>query len=306
LRALNKTSIEALFKVISNETLVEMCNHHVLAEHVNFDWHIKYWKESAALYTELRSILPANARIGREKFDYALPTVFELDRRSGYDAAIYFAESFAKSGIEYYSSAIKGVGFGYYSKSDPNPETKGFFQLREKPYNLPLRSLIDYIFVDCYTQGITYIDRDFWRLYRDYLIFQMDCFGSIKTKFPKSLKAEHDILKLKRNLAHELGRAEDFSLHNGKIAGLSYAGDDYCIVVPDDTRQIADDGVNLGYCVRSYFDRIMNVVLQKCDEALMFILTKCGYYVKIGFVKCDYDEISQDVGGGAYEKTLIG
>ena len=254
---LNKYTIERLEKIISNDVFVDMCRHNTLTEITEPGWYSGYWEQNQKLFMKLHSIFPTVTDSNNNKYRASLPVIFEIDKRFGYNEAMFFAETLLLSGIEQYTSA---KDMQWYYRSDTyqeNADTKGFLQLLEQPYSLNLRRFIEYIFYDTYSQGIARIDVTFWKTYEDYLSMQISIFGRIKEKYPKSLMTEHDIMALKVNMAELAAKCKDFSARSAEIADLEFSGKIYSIVVPDSPQQLADEGINLGHCVGGYVNRII-------------------------------------------------
>ena len=251
---LNKYTVERLDRIISNDVFVDMCRHNVLADISNPSWYVRYWQQNEKLFMKLHSIFPTISDTCSNKYRAGLPIIFELDKRYGYNEAMFFAETLILSGVEQYNTYWDYRTGTYQIDAEAN----GFFKLLEEPYSLNLRRLIEYILYDAYSQGIARIDNPFWKTYEDCLLMQIKIFGKIKEKYPKSLKTEHDIMALKVNMAEVVEKCEDFADRSAEVSELAYTGKIYSIVVPDTPQQIADEGINLSHCVGSYVDRIIN------------------------------------------------
>jgi hypothetical protein len=261
LPALGKDTIERLVNIISDEDIAEMCKHNVLAGIKRPEWYKKYWKQNQKLFIKLHSIFPTIADNATNKYRSSLPVIFEIDKRFGYNEAMYFAETLLRTGVERYTSDIERQRYVYnnaYGDYEDNLDLKGFMQLLDEPYNLSLRRLIEYVFYDAYAQGIANIDNTFWKTYEDYLSMQIKIHGKIKEKYPKYLKTEHDVLALKINMMEVVAKCEDFAERSGEVKRLEHNGSIYSIVVPGTPQQIADEGINLSHCVGSYVDKIIN------------------------------------------------
>ena len=253
---IHKESIERLEKVISNDIFVEMCRHNVLVEIREPSSYAKFWEQNQKLFMKLQSIFPTITDHNNNKYRSSLPIIFELDKRYGYNEAMFFAETLLLSGVDQYSSAKeRRWDYGGYGV---DIEMRGFLQLLDEPYSLNLRRLIEYVFYDAYSQGINRIDESFWKTYEDYLSMQIKIFGNIRLKYPKSLKTEHDIMALKVNMAEIVAKCENFAERSAEVAELAYSGGTYSIVVPETPQQVADEGINLSHCVGGYIDRIIN------------------------------------------------
>ena len=257
---LDKYTIERLEKIISNDVFVDMCRHNILIEIRDPYWYSKYWEQNQKLFIKLHSIFPTITDVKANKYRSSLPIIFEIDKRYGYNEAMFFAETLLLSGVDQYTSAKDWHRNYNYRENEiqVNLGMEGYLQLLNEPYSLNQRRLIEYIFYDAYSQGIVKIDETFWKTYEDYLAMQIKIFGRINEKYPKSLKTEHDIMALKVNTAEIVAKCEDFTARSAEIADLSYTGKIYSIIVPDTPQQLADEGINLSHCVGSYVDRIIN------------------------------------------------
>lgn len=282
LPVLNKYNIERLEKIISNEIFMDMCRHNVLNDIQEPRWYSEYWEQNEKLFIKLHSMYPTVTDNNTNKYRSSLPIIFELEKRYGYNEAIYFAELLLQSGIDHYTSSSERRYYGY-GLNDETIESKGFLKLLDEPYSLNLRRLIEYIFFDTYSQGIANIDESFWRTYEDYLSMQIKIFGKIREKYPKHLKTEHDVMTLKINMTEILAKCEDFAVRSAEIAELAYNGKIYSIIIPETPQQLADEGINLSHCVGSYADRIINgdchiLFLRKthAPEQSLVTLQLCG------------------------------
>ena len=256
---LNKETVERLDKIISNKVFADMCRHNVLSDIQDPSWYTGYWKQNEKLFIKLHSIFPTISDKQTNKYRSSLPVIFEIDKRYGYNEAIYFAETLLLSGVDRYTSTLDRQWRyqinGIYTETE---DMKGFLQLLEEPYGLNLRRLIEYIFFDAYSQGIANIEEQFWKTYQDYLSMQIKVFGKIKEKYPKCLKTEHDIVALKVNMTEIVAKCEDFAERSSEVAELAYKGKQYSIIVPETPQQLADEGINISHCVGGYVDRIIN------------------------------------------------
>jgi len=255
---LNKDTFDRLEKVISSEVFVDMCRHNVLDEIGDPSWYAGYWKQNEKLFMKLHSIFPTITDKNSNKYRDSLPIIFELDKRFGYNEAMFFAETMLTSGINEYSSAMERRWDYRRGTYGNDIDILGFLQLLDEPYSLNLRRFIEYIFYDAYSQGMARIDSAFWKTYEDYLSMQIKIFGKIRVKYPRNLKTEHDIMALKVNVAEIVAKCEDFESRSAEVADLAYNGKVYSIVVPNTPQQIADEGINLSHCVGGYIDRIIN------------------------------------------------
>lgn len=164
-----------------------------------------------------------------------------------FNNAIWMLDRLQESNSEFHIPAFKG----WYGKAADWIPT-----LIEK-YNLDFKTLINYLFFDLYTQGINYIDESILQLYDDTLNMQTLMYdGKVKDKYPKHLKETHDKVTLVYNLNQEyFEHQKAIKLHN-ECKNLEYKDDDYCIITPEDSSELINEGISLHHCVGSYVDKV--------------------------------------------------
>lgn len=252
LPALDKDSAETIDRIISNDTFVDMCRHNVLKGIRDPEWYSGFWEQNSKLFMQLYSMFPAITDCG--KYKSSIPLIFELDKTFGYNEAIYFATQLVQSGIEQFSAREQ-----YYYSADISVSRScdGFMNIINEPtYNLQLRRFADYLLFDLYAQGIAQIDYGFWSEYKDYLDMQIQFYGKVKEKYPPNFKTAHDVMTLKINTMKAIEVCENFGTQAKKIEALAYQKGLYCIVIPTNPQELAEEGVTLGHCVKSYISRV--------------------------------------------------
>jgi hypothetical protein len=252
---LNKDGIHRLMDIITNPTLIEMAGAKVLTEDANtYDsWRTEYWKKNPELYVNAHAALSG---ISQSHYQTGMEAAFEVYGRYGYDEAMYFVDALGKSNFEQFSLNASRYSYSYSNKQ------KGFFQLLDKPYNLELRRLIDYTFIDSFAQGITKINSDFWQAYENYLKMQIQAFGEIKDKYPRYLMTAHDVTALNIGLLERITSDEDFADLTAEVRSLAHEDNEYSIIVPATARQIAEEGIALSHCMGSNAEQIASGDLQ--------------------------------------------
>lgn len=132
----------------------------------------------------------------------------------------------------------------------------GIVDIVEK-YNLNFQSYINYLFFDLYTQGINAIDNSIISLYDDTLNMQTLMYdGKVRDKYPKHLKETHDKVMLIYNLNLEyFEHKEAVKLHN-ECKQLEYSDENYCIITPEDSSELINEGISLHHCVGSYVEKV--------------------------------------------------
>lgn len=87
---------------------------------------------------------------------------------------------------------------------------------------------------------------------------QIQFYGKVKEKYPASFKTAHDIITLKFNTMKMAAECESFSARAKEIEMLAHQGPAYCIVIPTNPQEVADEGINWSHCVKSYIGRVSN------------------------------------------------
>lgn len=246
LSGLDKDSANDLEKVIFNQSLVEMCQHNGLAEVSDPEQLVPYWEQNKKLLMRLLAIFPS---MKLPKYHSSIPLIYAIETICGYNEALHFAEELVKSSVK----SVTLSNRYYFHGSD-----EGIFQslVKSKDYNLNMRRFTEFVLFDLFSQGLSEIDLYFWREYRDYLELQKKLFGKIKEKYPAHFKTEHDILVLKRNTLQEIITCENFAMRADEVDQLAYQQGAYCIAIPRQPEDLADEGVNLSHCVKDYIPRV--------------------------------------------------
>lgn len=124
-------------------------------------------------------------------------------------------------------------------------------------------------------QGISRPDYALQYLY-DYVKMQIEL-GRDFDKFPKSLKKEHDIAMMNYDAKKDEIKAVKFKavIEEEGYQSLCYEGDkddEYCIVIPESSEKLINEGSSLSHCVASYvsevIDRKCQIVFLRCKEEL--------------------------------------
>ena len=246
-----KESADRIFRVVTDNKFADMCRHNVMENFSDPGWFYPYWDQNSKLFIRLSRLFTTLNDGKQGKYQNSIPLIYELERRFGANEAVYFAEQLVRSGIQSFD------GSGRYNYLDsPGHDTEGFTKLLDGGFNLNLRRLIDYVLFDLYRQGYAKINHTFWTEYYDYLKMQVDFYGKIKEKYPESFKTAHDVIALKVNMAKQAAVCKDFSDRAGEVEHLAYEGSRYCIVVPSQPKELADEGINLSHCVGDYISRV--------------------------------------------------
>jgi len=248
LPSLNRDNINHLINIITNPTFLAMARENVLTKNSYEHWCCEYWEKNAQLFKETHIVTKdMNSYNYRNCFD----ATYEIENQFGCDEALYFVEMLKKSNFEHFT-----CDYVRYTYSSDENKLKGFFQLLNEPYNLELRRLIDYTFIDSYTQGITRISADFWQAYEKYLQMQIQVFGEIRNKYPRYLMLSRDIATSNIGLLKHKMSNEDFAELTAEVHSLAYGDKKYSIITPATTQQIVEEGFTLNHCIGSHAKQI--------------------------------------------------
>ncbi len=183
--------------------------------------------------------------INRNCLENILKLATEIEKKINFNNAKYFIDKFCESNIK--MNLVGNYRTGYDE----------FFNII-KIYKLDFNRFIDYISSDLYAQGIADFNYDVFKIYDDYLRMQISLYGKVKEKYSKYLKTDHDVIALKATIYER--HKKDLMLLNvvEKYKGLEYKDKEYCIVLPQNSMDIVDEGVMQSHCVASYVDKVAN------------------------------------------------
>lgn len=248
LGALFKESADFITTVIEDATLSDMCRHNVPISPEEPRKHVCYWEQNKRLFTRIAQLFPMRATVSG-KYQASIPLIFWIENRYGTNEAMYFAEQLVQSGV-------RNMSFNSHYCYTEDRAIRGFTEVMESEYNINLRRFIDYICFDLYRQGYGDVHGEFYREYMDYLSMQKKFYGKVKEKYPEHFKTAHDVMALKVNQAKMAEQCENFAEQAGQVKDLEYSAMGYCIVIPTEPRELADEGINLSHCVGDYIDRV--------------------------------------------------
>lgn len=115
--------------------------------------------------------------------------------------------------------------------------------------------------------------------YLDYFNMQIEMYGKIREKYPNNWLSSLKIMKGKYNIWKKLHEDERFLNITKQAKDLEYDNGEYCIIVPEKASEVVDEGSQLGHCVASYVNNILEkktLILfmrksNKKDESLVTI-----------------------------------
>lgn len=241
-------SADAIFRIVSDEVLTDMCRHNIMENMPDPYWFRPYWEQNSKLFIRLHKLFPSLTE--PQKYLPSIPVIFWLEQTYGANEAIYFAGQLVKSGLRSFSTIHSHIYAKEYKSIEP------FTDLFHVDYNLNLRRFIDYLFFDLLRQGYAGINRSFLTEYADYLKMQKKFYGKIKEKYPEHFKTAHDVIALKVNFAKEAEQCQNFEEQAQEIQHLAHQGRDYCVVIPAQPKELANEGINLSHCVGDYIGRV--------------------------------------------------
>lgn len=252
LSELSRDAADYILKVIANPVLTDMCRHNIAipVDDTQYQMYLKFWEQNKKLFVRLTQMFPRGIQ-GFSKYQASLPVAFWIEEKYGTNEALYFAEKMTQSGICHISFTSHN-SYRYYG----NCGIEGFTNVIESGYKINLRRFIDYICFDLYRQGYADVNGSFFKEYMDYLSMQVTFYGKVREKYPEHFKTAHDVMALKVNLAKTTEQCKDFGEQAAGIKDLEYTGQNYCIVVPTEPQELAEEGINLSHCVGDYISRV--------------------------------------------------
>ena len=248
LGAVFKESADFITTVIEDETLSDMCRHNVPISPEEPKKHERYWEQNKRLFTRVAQLFPAQGTASG-KYQNCIPVIFWIEEHYGANEAMYFAEQLVRSGV-------RDIRFDSSYQYNAGYEVSNFSKIMGSEYNINLRRFIDYLCFDLYRQGYGEVNGQFFREYMDYLSMQKNFYGKVKEKYPEHFKTAHDVMSLKVNLASAAEQCQNFAEQAEQVKDLEYSAQGYCVVVPTEPRELADEGINLSHCVGDYIDRV--------------------------------------------------
>lgn len=211
---------------------------------------LKQMEKSPATFTKITSKIlemQEKSNVITSSTSELLVNVLEICDTINFNNAMWMLERLEESNSQFYIPAFKG----WYG------ETVNWIPSLIEKYKLDFQSLVNYLFFDLYTQGINCIDEEIIKLYDDTLNMQTLMYdGKVRDKYPKHLKEIHDKVTLIYNLNQEyFDHKQAVKLHN-ECKNLEYSDGEYCIVTPEDSSELINEGISLHHCVGSYVDKV--------------------------------------------------
>ena len=255
--------IEKMMYIVNDKDMQTMYKHGICVDKYKID----NWKEAFNNNVKLFKYCYDKCNesvVNRDCFNYILDLATIIEQQINFNNAKYFIDKFCESNIQ--MRLEKGYG-GYKSQSKPNYDN--FINLINT-YSLEFNRFIEYISFDLYSQGISEFNKNILDQYNDYLRMQISLYGKVKEKYPKYLRTEHDVIALKVNI-YEKYKKELMLLNVvDNYKHLIYKDKEYCIVLPESSFDVVDEGVSLSSCVASYVDKIVK------NESLILFMRNIG------------------------------
>ena len=241
--------IKKMIKIIKDETMQKMYQHGICVDKYQTD----SWKDAFNNNVKLFKYCfhkCQESNVNRSYFDYILKLATTIEQKINYNNAIFFVDKFCESNVKMFLEE----GYKYNSKIKEYHEV--FINLINT-YSLDFNRFIEYISFDLYSQGISQFDKNILTEYSDYLRMQISLYGKVKEKYPKYLRTEHDIIALKVSIYEK--HKQELMLLNvvENFKDLEYKDKEYCIVLPESSIEIVDEGVSLSHCCASYVSKIV-------------------------------------------------
>ena len=232
-------SQSAICNLISNEGLRNLYKHGI---EISYLENGKVQKISEFLKENPKLVRYFLAAIGDKKINYyifiTLDNVFSFYREFGFNNAKYLID------------CLKDVNFiDKYNYMSYLTEVI-------KKHNLNIMSFVQYITYGFRKQGIDSLDSSIMRLYSDYLEMNRQIYGTVKEKYPKYLKTQHDMIQYKYNLWTIYKKDLLIFKHSKENEDLVYSYKDYCIVTPKTAQDLLDEAASNHNCLASYISRI--------------------------------------------------
>lgn len=186
-----------------------------------------------------------------------------IKRMFGYNNMLHFIKCYKNSQVE-----LKSIGAYPLYKVNLYGEDAGYNSelLRLENISFKAESFIEYITYGFKSQGNLPVINTIRDYYYDYLDMENSMYDTIKNKYPKYLKTEHDKTTYKYNLNKEYFQDKKMLTIANEYLDLGYSNKKYTIILPKYTADIVKEGVNQSNCVASYVKRILD---EKCFIVFM-------------------------------------
>lgn len=277
---------DTMLALISNETLREFYKHEIFCTPTQANaWKICFTKNKK-LFMYCHNLFYNTDKNG--DFKLILDFAVTINNKLDYNNAIYFLDKLNQSEMRIYY-------YGYYRETMAND----IFNISEN-YNLNFNRMVEYIIDELYSQGITTLNKDIVRFYGDYLKMQDDMYGTVKIKYPKYLKTEHDVMALKSTMYKKY--KNDLLIYNmaNDFKKYEWENKSYAILAPESASDIVDEGISMASCVGSYVDRVI-----KKSSIILFLREKSDIEKSFITIELNNDTVVQIKGYGNRSLTEL-
>jgi hypothetical protein len=159
------------------------------------------------------------------------------------------------------------------------------------------KRLMDYLYRDIYNQGeeidieseYSYSNCGSLGDFYDYVKMNREMKRDFE-KYPRYLATMHNITLKNYKLVEDKIVEERFSerVKNLKSMNLEYIGDDYCIILPRNSKDLINEGQNLSHCVASYYKRMASG-----ETNIVFLRKKNNIKESLVTIEVNIDENSK-------------
>lgn len=279
---LNKNTLEIIFESMRNKDFNKFLSKQYKIKDIENMYAYKYWKISNKTFDEISKVV-GNYDVNSDAAEYYAHITFfdSILQCFGIDKMRYILQ-------QIYLSPLTNKFLNIYEeKLECVRQKKSYLGfIFDKLKNWDYKSVIDYLYYESYRQGEVSV-MSLIIAWRDTLEMEKAVYGKIKEKYPANLRTYHNILVLKYNLIREEYERTMFEEAVNEYKDLQYSGKSYEMLIPECPGDLADEGVNLSHCVKSYIknvaDKTSKIVFMRnksnISESLITIEV-VGKYIK--------------------------
>lgn len=279
---LNKMTLEIIFKSMRNKYFNKFLSKQYKIRDIKNIYAYKSWQISNKAFDEIFKVVGSyDETPGAADYYYHICFFDAILQHFGIDKMRYILQQIYLSPLSYkflnnYDERIECA----------NQKNSYLSFIFDKLKNWDYKSVIDYLYYESYRQGevslisviIAWIDT---------LRMEKAVYGKIKEKYPANLRTYHNILTLKYNLIKEEYEKMEFEEAVNEYKDLQYNGKEYAILIPEGPGDLADEGVSLSHCVKSYIKNVANqtskIVFMRSKTNLsesLITIEVVGQYIK--------------------------
>lgn len=279
---LNKNTLEIIFESMRNKDFNKFLSKQYKIKDIENMYAYKYWEVSNKTFDEISKVV-GNYDVHSDAAEYYVHITFfdSILQCFGIDKMRYILQ-------QIYLSPLTNKFLNIYEENLECARRKNSYLgfIFDKLKNWDYKSVIDYLYYESYRQGEVSV-MSLIIAWRDTLEMEKAVYGKIKEKYPANLRTYHNILTLKYNLIREEYERTMFEEAVNEYKDLQYSGKNYEMLIPECPGDLADEGVNLSHCVKSYIknvaDKTSKIVFMRnksnISESLITIEV-VGKYIK--------------------------